>query len=245
MRLEFRRLSMHVPPECDESPKRLEVREKLHDRNEAGRLLAERLAVLERNPDVVVLALPRGGVPVACVIATTLRLPLDVFLVRKLGVPGYEELARGAIASGGVEIVDPDVVEEFRLSQKDVDTVVKKETAELRRRESVFRGTRPALDLHRHTAVLVDDGVATGSTMRAAIEGVKKLGAARVVVATGVAPLSTSLMLRQEADDVSCLLTPRDFLAVGIFYEEFPQLSDEDVCTMLANAWRTGASVAA
>jgi len=115
----------------------------------------------------------------------------------------------------------------------------------LRRRESVFRGTRPVLDLHRRTAVLVDDGIATGSTMRAAIEGVKRLGAARVIVAGGVAPLSTFMMLRQEADDVVCLLTPREFPAVGIFYEEFPQLSDENVCTLLENARRTGANVAA
>ncbi len=221
------------------------MRVKLHDRNEAGRLLSERLAVLERDPDVVVLALPRGGVPLACAIATSLRLPLDVFQVRKLRVPGYEELAMGAIASGGVEIVDPDVVEAFHVSPKDVDTAVDQGTAELRRRESVFRGTRPVLDLHRRTAVLVDDGIATGSTMRAAIEGVNRLGAARVIVAAGVAPLSTFMMLRQEADDVVCLLTPREFPAVGIFYEEFPQLSEESVCTLLENARRTGASIAA
>jgi len=208
-------------------------------------LLAERLAVLEGDPDVVVLALPRGGVPLACAIATSLRLASDVFLVRKLGVPGYEEFAMGAIASGGVEIVDPDVVEAFHVSAKDVDTAVNQETAELRRREGVFRGTRLALDLHSRTAVLVDDGIATGSTMRAAIEGVKWLGAARVIVAAGVAPLSTFMTLRQEADDVVCLLTPREFRAVGIFYEEFPQLSDENVCTLLENAWRTGANVAA
>ena len=181
--------------------------EKLHDRNEAGRLLAEQLSALERNPDVIVLGLPRGGVPVACGIATALRLPLDVFLVRKLGVPGYEELAMGAIASGGIEIVDPDVVEEFRLSRKDVERVAAEETLELRRRETVFRGIRPALNLRRRTVVLVDDGIATGSTVRAAIEGVKRLGAARIIVAAGVAPLSTCLILRREADEVVCLLT--------------------------------------
>jgi putative phosphoribosyl transferase len=248
----FRRWYKHTLLERDAKqqigrrlPREPQVREKLHDRNEAGRLLAERLSALERNSDVVVLGLPRGGVPVACGIATALRLPLDVFLVRKLGVPGYKELAMGAIASGGIRIVDPDVVEEFQLSQEDVDRVVSEETSELQRREAIFRGARPALDLHRRTAVLVDDGIATGSTMRAAIEGVKRLGAARVIVATGVAPLSTSLMLRQEADDAICLLTPRDFRAVGIFYEEFPQLSDADVCTLLADAWRTGASIAA
>jgi putative phosphoribosyl transferase len=214
------------------------MREKLQDRNEAGRLLAERLSALERNPDVVVLGLPGGGVPVACGIATALRLPLDVFLVRKLGVPGYEELALGAIASGGIEIVDPDVVEAFQLSQKDVERVVGKEKLELQRREIVFRGARPALNLSRRTAVLVDDGVATGSTMRAAIEGVKRLGAVRIIVAAGVAPLSTCMILRAEVDDVVCLLTPRDFRAVGVFYEKFPHLSDEDVCNLLEDAWR-------
>ena len=219
--------------------------EKLHDRDEAGRRLAGRLADLKHKPDVVVLALPRGGVPLACGIATALQLPLDVFLVRKLGVPGYEELALGAVATGGVEIVDPDVVEGFGLSPKDVGTVVNREIAELRRRETVFRGTRPALDLQGRTAILVDDGIATGSTMRVAIQGVKKVGAAHVIVAAGVAPLSTVLMLRQETDDAICLLTPRELITVGAFYEEFPQLTDEDVLVLLANAWRHGASVAA
>jgi putative phosphoribosyl transferase len=221
------------------------VRERLRDRNEAGRLLAERLLPLKEDSDVIVLGLPRGGVPVACGIATTLRLSLDVFLARKLGVPGYEEFAMGAIASGGIEIVNPDVVEEFRLSPKDVEAVVSEEMLELRRRETAFRGVRPVLNLSRRTVVLVDDGIATGSTMRAAIEGVKRLGAARIIVAAGVGPLSTCMVLRAEVDDVVCLLTPRDFRAVGVFYEKFPQLSDEDVCNLLENAWRTGARIAA
>jgi predicted phosphoribosyltransferase len=151
----------------------------------------------------------------------------------------------GAIASGGIEIVNPDIVEEFHLSSKDVETVVSKEMLELRRRETVFRGARPILNLTHRTAVLVDDGIATGSTMRAAIEGVKRLGAARIIVAAGVAPLSTCLILRAEANDVVCLLTPRDFRAVGVFYEEFPELSDQDVCNLLEDAWRTGARIAA
>jgi putative phosphoribosyl transferase len=218
---------------------------KLHDRNEAGRLLAERLLPLKGKSDVIVLGLPRGGVPVACGIATTLRLSLDVFLVRKLGVPGYEEFAMGAIASGGIEIVNPDVVEEFHLSSKDVGAVVGEEMLELRRREIFFRGVRPVLNLNGRTVVLVDDGIATGSTMRAAIEGVKRLGAARITVTAGVAPLSTYMVLRAEVDDVVCLLTPRDFRAVGVFYEEFPQLSDEDVCNLLEDAGRTGACITA
>jgi putative phosphoribosyl transferase len=221
------------------------MREKLQDRNEAGQLLAERLSALKGNPDVVVLGLPRGGVPVACGIATALRLSLDVFLVRKLGVPGYEELAMGAIASGGIEIVNPDVVEAFHLSSQDVETVVSEEMLELRRRETVFRGARPVLNLCRRTAVLVDDGIATGSTMRAAIEGVIRLGAVRILVAAGVAPLSTCMILRAEVDDVVCLLRPREFQAVGVFYENFPQLSDEDVCNLLKDAWQRGALIAA
>jgi putative phosphoribosyl transferase len=218
---------------------------KLHDRNEAGRLLAERLSRLKGKADVIVLGLPRGGVPVAYGIATTLRLSLDVFLVRKLGVPGYEEFAMGAIASGGIEIVNPDVVEEFHLSSKDVEAVVGREMLELRRREAVFRGVRPVLNLSGRTVILVDDGIATGTTMRAAIEGVKGLGAARITVAAGVAALSTSMVLRAQVDDVVCLLTPRDFRAVGVFYQEFPQLSDKDVCNLLEDAGRTGACIAA
>jgi putative phosphoribosyl transferase len=219
--------------------------ERLHDRKQAGQQLAEKLSALANRPDVIVLGLPRGGVAVACSIATSLRAPLDVFLVRKLGVPGYEELAMGAVAMGDVQIVDPDIVEEFRLSRGEIEKVVNAEKRELQRREAAFRRLRPAPDLHDRTVVLVDDGIATGSTMRAAIEGVKKLGAARVVVAAGVAPLSTCLLLRPEVDDFVCLLTPREFRAVGLFYEEFPQLSDDEVCRLLDHAWETGASRAA
>jgi predicted phosphoribosyltransferase len=219
--------------------------ERLHDRKQAGELLAEKLSALANRPDVIVLGLPRGGVAVACSLATSLRAPLDVFLVRKLGVPGYEELAMGAVATGGVQVVDPDIVEEFRLSRGEIQKVVNAETRELRRREAVFRGSRPTPDFRDRTVILVDDGIATGSTMRAAIEGVKRLGAARVVVAAGVAPLSTCLLLRPEADDLVCLLTPREFRAVGLFYEEFPQLSDDEVCRLLDDAWQAGASRAA
>lgn len=219
--------------------------EQLHDRQQAGRLLASRLSTLADRSDVVVLGLVRGGVPLACAIATSLRAQLDVFLVRKIGVPGYEELALGAIASGGVKIINPDVVEEFDLSPREVERLLTSAKQELQRRETVFRGSRAALDLRGRTVVLVDDGVATGSTMRAAIEGVKRLGAARIIVAAGVMPLSTSLLLRSEVDDVVCLLTPREFRAVGLFYEEFPQLSDDDVRALLEDAWRTGARIAA
>lgn len=208
-------------------------------------MLASRLSTLADRSDVVVLGLVRGGVPLACAIATSLRAQLDVFLVRKIGVPGYEELALGAIASGGVKIINPDVVEEFDLSPREVERLLTSAKQELQRRETVFRGSRAALDLRGRTVVLVDDGVATGSTMRAAIEGVKRLGAARIIVGAGVMPLSTSLLLRSEVDDVVCLLTPREFRAVGLFYEEFAQLSDDDVRALLEDAWRTGARIAA
>jgi len=210
--------------------------ETLHNRQVAGRLLALKLLAYADRSDVLVLGLPRGGVPVAFEIAKTLRVPMDVFIVRKLGVPGYEELAMGAVATGAVEIIDPDVVEEFRLSEREISSVVKAEKEELRRRESVFHPSRAAFDIQNKAVILTDDGIATGSTMRAAIEGVRRAGAARIILAVGAAPLSTYLVLRGEADEVVCLLTPRDFRAVGEFYDEFPQLSDDDVRRLLEEA---------
>jgi putative phosphoribosyl transferase len=210
--------------------------QKLHDRYQAGQLLAEKLAGFAKHPDAIALGLPRGGAEVACGLGTKLGLPVDVFLVRKLGVPGYEELAMGAVAMGGVQVIDPDVVEGFRLSQREIQDVVAAETAELQRRERVFRGSRPPLELRGRTVILVDDGIATGSTMRAAIAGTKRLGAAHVMVAAGVAPLATFLALRSEVDEIVCLLTPREFYAVGLLYEEFPQLTDHDVCRFLDDA---------
>jgi len=219
--------------------------ERFHDRQQAGQLLATRLKALGTRADVIILGLPRGGVPVACEIAKLLGAELDVFLVRKVGVPGYEELALGAIASGGIEIIDPDVAEEFGLNPAEIEGLIQTEQKELQRRETVFRGSRTMPDLRGRTVVLVDDGIATGSTMRAAIEGVKKLGAASLIVAAGVMPLSTSLRLGSEVDKVVCLHTPREFRAVGLFYEQFPQLSDADVCALLENAWQSGARKAA
>jgi putative phosphoribosyl transferase len=219
--------------------------EKIHDRYQAGQLLAEKLTGLAKNPDAIVLGLPRGGVEVACALATRLGLPVDVFVVRKLGVPGCEELAMGAIAMGGIEIVDPDVIEAFRVSNREIEEVVAVERQEMERRGRVFRGSRPPLNLRDRTVILVDDGIATGSTMRAAIEGVRKLGAVRVIVAAGVAPLAIYLSLRSEVDDVVCLLTPREFRAVGQFYEEFSQLGDQDVCKFLNDARNAGTKSAA
>ena len=203
------------------------------NREEAGRLLGQRLAAYNGRPDVIVLGLPRGGVVVAHEIAEALDVPLDVFIVRKLGVPGFEELAMGAIAMGGTEIVDPDVVEEFDLSGSVIRRVAAAEWRELERREHVYRGARPPLDVHNKTVILVDDGIATGSTIRVAIEALRKLYPARIIVAAVVAPLSTYLMLGSEADEVLCLLTPREFRSVGEFYADFPQLADEEVCRLL------------
>ena len=219
--------------------------DRYHDRQQAGQLLATKLSSLANRPDVAVLALPRGGVPLACEIARSLHADLGVFLVCKVGVPGYQELALGAIASGGVTIIDPDIAEEFRLMPSEVESLVNAAQQELQRREAVLQGSRPMPDLEGRTVVLVDDGVATGSSMRAAVEGAKRLKAARIIIAAGVMPLSTSLRLRSEVDEVVCPLTPRDFRAVGLFYEEFPQLSDDDVRALLENAWQTGARKAA
>ena len=209
------------------------MKEQLRNREEAGRLLGQRLATYKGRPDVIVLGLPRGGVTVAREIAEALEAPLDVFLVRKLGVPGYEELAMGAIAMGGCELVDPDVVEEFDLSGSVIRRVAARERQELEQREHVYRGSRPPLDVRNKTVILADDGIATGSTIRVGIEALRKLYPVRIVVAAAVAPLSTYLMLGSEADEVVCLLTPREFRAVNDFYADFPQLADEDVCRML------------
>jgi putative phosphoribosyl transferase len=205
----------------------------LQDRRSAGRQLAEKLERYANRNDVIVLGLPRGGIPVAYEIAVKLHAPLDALIVRKLGLPGYSELAMGAIASGGVEVVDPDVIEQFGLSKAQIARVVQAERKELQRRELAYRGSTEAPDVKGRTVILVDDGVATGSTMRAGIEAVKRLGAARIVVATGVAPLSTKLLLEGDLNEVVCLMAPREFQAVGVFYGEFPQLTDDDVTELL------------
>jgi len=201
----------------------------LLDREQAGQLLGERLAKYADRDDVLILALPRGGVPIAREIAKRLRAPMDIFVVRKLGVPGFEELAMGAIAAGGAEYIDENVVESLEISKEAIDGVVLAERAEMARREAAYRGARGAIDVRGRVVILVDDGIATGSTVRVAIAALRRLGPARVIVATGVAPASTAKMLAAEADEFVALLTPVDFRAVGQFYENFPQLSDEDV----------------
>ncbi len=201
----------------------------LRDREQAGELLGERLEKYAGRDDVLILALPRGGVPIAHEIATRLRAPMDIFVVRKLGVPGFEELAMGAIAMGGAEYIDVDVVGSFQISREAIDSVVQAERSEMARRERAYRGARGPIDVRGRVVILVDDGIATGSTIRVAIAALRRLSPARVIVATGVAPASTAKMLAADADEFVALLTPADFRAVGQFYENFPQLADEDV----------------
>ncbi len=203
------------------------------DRRDAGRALARRLSFYGGRADVTVLALPRGGVPVASEIARALGLPLDVFLVRKLGVPGHEELAMGAIASDGARVLDSEVMRAYRVSEEDVARVTDAERRELDRREIAYRADRPPLDVKGRTVILVDDGLATGSSMRAAVAALRPLSPARIVVAVPVAPRSTVFSLERVADEVVCLEMPEPFLAVGMFYEDFEQTTDEQVRDLL------------
>ena len=207
-----------------------------HDRRDAGRALAAALSAHAGRPEVLVLGLPRGGVPVACEVASALHAPLDVFLVRKLGVPGYEELAMGAVATGGVRVLNPDVVGGLGIPQHLIDAVVRRETQELERRERLYRGDDPPPDVRGRTVILVDDGLATGASMQAAIEALRQQGPARIVVAVPVAPRDTCEQLRALADEVICAVTPHPFHAVGIWYEDFSQTTDEEVRELLAQA---------
>lgn len=208
------------------------------DRRQAGRALALQLAEYAEREDVVVLALPRGGVPVAFEVAQALHAPLDVFLVRKLGVPWHEELAMGAIASGGVRVLNDEVVRQLGIDAATIDAVAAREQAELHRREQAYRQGRPDLDLAGKTAIVVDDGLATGSTMRAAIVALRKLGPARVIVAVPVAAAETCRELRAIADAVVCTVTPYPFGGVGAWYEDFSQTEDDEVRLLLAQAGR-------
>jgi putative phosphoribosyl transferase len=203
------------------------------DRVDAGRRLAERLARLAGSAEVVVLALPRGGVVVGAEVARELGAPLDVILVRKLGVPGHEELAMGAIASGGVRVLSDDVIDALGISERDVAAVAAAEEDELERREQAYRGTRAPPEVRGRTVILVDDGLATGSTMRAAAAALRSQSPRRLVVAVPVAPASTCDALRDLADEVICLATPQNFHSVGEWYEDFSQTTDEEVRRLL------------
>jgi predicted phosphoribosyltransferase len=206
------------------------------NRSEAGQFLAQKLNAYADRDDVIVLALPRGGVPVAFEVARALHAPLDVFVVRKLGVPGHEELAMGAIASGGVLVIEPSVVEDLAIPMEVVLDVAAREELERLRREREYRGDKPPLDVRGRTVILVDDGLATGSTMRAAIAALKKLQPAKIVVAVPVAVRSTCAELAEEVDEVVCARTPEPFYAVGQWYAEFTQTTDEEVRELLARA---------
>jgi putative phosphoribosyl transferase len=209
---------------------------RFRDRHEAGELLGRDLARrLTQRDDVLVLALPRGGVPVGFGVAQALGAPLDVFIVRKLGVPGHEELAMGAIASGGVRVLNREVLGYLPVSQKMIDVVAEREQQELERREREYRGARPPLHVRDKTVIVVDDGLATGSTMRAAVTALRKMEPRRIIVAVPVAAQSTCNDFRAEgiADDVVCLRTPEPFQAVGLWYSDFRQTTDEEVHELL------------
>jgi erythromycin esterase-like protein/adenine/guanine phosphoribosyltransferase-like PRPP-binding protein len=208
--------------------------EPFRDRHEAGRQLAGKLTGYAGRPDVLVLALPRGGVPVGYEVAKAVGAPLDVFLVRKLGVPGYEEVAMGAVATGGVRVLNDDIVAGLRIPDYLIDAVAERELEELARRERLYRGGRPPPDVRGRTVILVDDGLATGATMLAAIKALKKLQPAQIVVAVPVAAQDTCEALRAEVDEVVCAITPEPFRAVGRWYEDFSQTTDEEVRELLA-----------
>ena len=206
------------------------------DRAHAGRELAGRLAPYRGRSDVLVLALPRGGVPVGFEVAEALSAPLDVFVVRKLGVPGHEELAMGAIASGGVRVVNDDVVGRLGVPAGSIAEVVEREQGELERREHAYRGGREPPDLEGKVVILVDDGLATGATMLAAVRAARRLGPARVVVATPVAAPPTCAMLAREADEVVSVMTPDPMHAISLWYRDFPQTPDDEVRDLLERA---------
>jgi len=206
------------------------------DRTEAGRRLAAKLRAYANRPDVLVLALPRGGAPVAYEVAQALHAPLDVFLVRKLGLPGHEELAMGAIASGGTRVLNAEVVSQLNISEEVIEAVAAEEQQELTRRERAYRGERPAPNVHDRTVILVDDGLATGSTMRAAVAALRRQNPARIIVAVPVGSPETCAELEREADDVVCAAMPEPFYAVGLWYDDFTQTTDEEVHDLLSRA---------
>lgn len=206
------------------------------NRAEAGRLLAVKLSKYSGRDDVIVLGLPRGGVPVAYEVAQALRVPLDVFIVRKLGVPGFEELAVGAIASGGVRVLNDDVVRALPNAGEIIEAVTQQESAEVERREREYRDGRPAPEIRDRTVILIDDGLATGATMRAAVKALRQRAAAKIVVAVPVGPPDTCREFEDVADEVVCASAPEFFQAVGQYYEDFSQTSDQEVRDLLTRA---------
>jgi putative phosphoribosyl transferase len=208
------------------------------NRFQAGQVLAKRLVRYRDRPDVVILGLPRGGVPVAFEVAKTLHAPLDVFIVRKLGVPGHEELALGAVSTGNVRVLNDDVIGPLQISDRVIDEIARREKYELDRQQSLYRRDRPPIDVENHTVILVDDGLATGSTMRAAVRALRKQAPKWLVVAVPIGAAATCADLRAEADEVICAADVEHFLSVGTWYEDFSQMSDESVKSLLKEAER-------
>ena len=206
------------------------------NRESAGKILAQELDVYAKNPNTIVLALPRGGVPVAYEIAKALQAPLDVFVVRKLGVPGHEELAMGAIAMGGISILNENIIRDLQISPEAIKRVSQAEQKELERRVQAYRGKLPFPELKNRIVILVDDGIATGATIRAAVAALKKIGPAKLIVAVPVAEKSMCEKLTLLADQLLCPLCPLYFNAVGAWYDDFGQTSDEEVCSLLKKA---------
>lgn len=206
------------------------------NRTEAGQALATRLTSFANRTDVLVLALPRGGVPVAAEVAKKLNAPLDVFVVRKLGLPDHPELAMGAIATGGVRVVNRDVVDGLQIPELVIDAVAAQEQEELARRQQAYRDDLPAPRVHGKTVILVDDGIATGSTMIAAVAALRQLGAGRIVVAAPVIARSTFYQIHNAADEVAAVIAPEEFYGVGQWYEDFSQTTDEEVRKLLDQA---------
>ncbi|AOE60724.1 phosphoribosyltransferase [Pseudomonas corrugata] len=214
----------------------------LPNRTEAGRRLVEPLFKYANRPDVIILALPRGGVPVAYEVATALNVRLDLMLVRKLGVPSHPEFAMGAIASGGIQILNDEALRVHPIDRASFDAVVARETQELLRREQVYRGNRPPLQLKDQVVILVDDGLATGSSMMAAVHAVRVQSPARIVVAVPVAPLETVEALRSEVNEVICPLIPEWMTSIGYWYLSFAQTSDDEVIDLMHRAWQREAA---
>jgi predicted phosphoribosyltransferase len=213
------------------------------DRYDAGRRLAAALSHYANQANVLVLGLPRGGVPVAYEVARALHAPLDVFLVRKLGFPGHPELAMGAIATGGVRILDRQLIQMYGVPADAIELVTTQERQELARRERLYRDDRPPPDVRGRTAILIDDGLATGSTMRAAVEALREEGARRIVVAVPVAPPDTCEAMKDEVDEIVCAVTPEPFRAVGIWYADFSETMDDEVRDLLSRGERESNAV--
>jgi putative phosphoribosyl transferase len=208
------------------------------NRSQAGRELAEALQPYANRPDVLILALPRGGVPVAYEVAKALNIPLDLMLVRKLGLPGHEELAVGAIATGGIRVLNTEVIEGMAISEAQIERIAAAELQELRRREKTYRGERPNAEVQGHGVIVIDDGLATGATMQAAIAAIRQQRPAEILVAVPVAPKDTVALLRNQADAVICPATPEPFLGVGRWYEDFTQITDAEVRDLLGRLWQ-------